>query len=108
MTTVAKEKPRWLGWVLLAVGIIVMAGSCFDRGVTDLDDTRLTQPVCGDLPQNDPRVLNGECRTSREVLDENGGIDHPIIFTIGGLAALFGIAIITGIIWKRPATYKNV
>lgn len=93
-------KGSYWWYAAIVAGGVLMAMSCFDKGVTDLDDTRITQPVCSDLPQNDPRVIAGDCRTTREVLDVDERINHPWLFAIGLLVALGGLAGVTGFLKK--------
>jgi hypothetical protein len=95
---------RWIAWVLIIAGGIAIGASCFDSGVTDLDDTRILQPVCGDLPQGDPRVLSGDCVQSRDVLDTNRAVDSWPVFVLGLVLLAFGLALLTGQgPFKRPA-----
>lgn len=109
-TAPVSSRPKWATWLglfMLIVGIGIGAAGWFDEGVTDLDDTRILQPVCSDLPQSDPRVIAGDCVTSREVLDADGGVDSPVQVVIGGIIAIVGLCIITGVIWPRPPTFRN-
>jgi hypothetical protein len=127
-TATRPRRATMLGFLLLIIGGCIMAGAYFDKGVTDLGDTRLTTPTetdslgnplpyCADLPQNDPRVIADRgrepgqppigCVRTKEALDKDGGISHPYWFTLGGVIFLIGICIITGIIWPRPTTHVN-
>jgi hypothetical protein len=86
---------RWIGWVLILVGGVVIAGSCFDKGITDLDDTRLTTKVCSDYEP--PSSAPADCPTSKEVLDQNDAVDHWPLFVAGLLLLMSGLAITTGL-----------
>ena len=87
------RKNRWVAWLLIVFGGAMMAASCFDSGVTDLDDTRVLQPVCSDYP---PGEAPADCVTSREVLDEDRAIDSWPLFLAGLLFLAAGLSILTG------------
>lgn len=84
---------RWIAWLLIVFGGGMMAASCFDRGVMDLDDTRILTKVCSDYPVGEAPA---DCVTSREVLDENDAVDSWPLFIVGLLLLASGLAIITG------------
>jgi hypothetical protein len=84
---------RWIGFVLIIIGGVMIAGSCFDRGVMDLDDTRVLTKVCADYPVGEAPA---DCVTSRDVLDEDTAVDSWPLFIVGLILLGGGLAVVTG------------
>lgn len=97
---------RFIGWLAIIVGGVLAAGSCFDKGITDLDDTRLTTKVCSDYPVGEAPA---DCLTTRDVLDTDRAINHPVLFVVGMLLLAAGLAIVTGVgpFEAKTTTTKN-
>jgi hypothetical protein len=86
---------RYLAFALIFAGLVIAASSFFDRGTEDIDPatghSAITTKVCSDYPQN---ARPADCLTTSQVMNANGGVDHPVALVVGLLLLAGGVLLL--------------